>query len=388
MLQFNNTEIAFSSKSKKELRSAFWLFKTIQKSWVVNLGNKMLAIALYLKFPIKWALKPTIFKHFCGGETINECDIVISELANNNIGSILDFSAEGNHTDLDFEFVMKEILKVIQKSKSNKSIPFAVFKVSGIARFELLEKINEKKILTAAESKEFDKVKERIDVLCNAAAEAELPLLFDAEESWIQDAIDIITIQMMQKHNQTKAIIYNTLQMYRCDRIDFFNKCIKTAREQHYCLGFKIVRGAYMEKERERASLMAYPSPIHINKLSTDNDYDKALAVCIANSDIISVCAGSHNEKSNAILTALIAEKNLDKEDKRFYFAQLLGMSDHISYNLAHNGFNVAKYVPYGPLESVLPYLIRRAQENTSIAGQTGRELNLISNELKRRKSL
>ncbi|MFZ4401620.1 MAG: proline dehydrogenase family protein [Bacteroidales bacterium] len=386
MQEFNNTEIAFSSKSKKELKRAYWLFKAIEKQWIVSFGNKMLAFALLIRFPIKWILKPTIFKHFCGGETIAECNHTINELGKSNIGSILDFSAEGNNNESDFDYVMNEIKEVIETSKTNRFIPFAVFKVTGLARIQLLEKINSKLELTISESDEFKKVQKRIDTICNSAFHAELPVFIDAEESWIQDTIDMLAIQMMEKYNHKNAIVYNTIQLYRNDRIDFLNKSIEKAKAQHYFVGFKLVRGAYMEKERERALSLGYSSPIHVSKEFTDKDYNKALEICIAHSDIVSICAGSHNEESNRLLTILINKNSFSKNDKKFYFAQLLGMSDHISFNLSHEGYKVAKYVPFGPVKSVLPYLIRRAQENTSIAGQTGRELNLIESELKRRK--
>ncbi|MFZ4741337.1 MAG: proline dehydrogenase family protein [Bacteroidales bacterium] len=382
---FNNTEIAFSHQSKIKLLRTYWLFKSIANPWVVNVGNKILSFALQINFPIKWILKPTIFSHFCGGETIEECKKTIASLANSNIGSILDYSAEGNHKESDFDFVMNEIIHVIEESKVNKFIPFAVFKVTGIARLELLEKINSKEELTPSEVIEYKKVQDRIDSICKLAFQTGLPILIDAEETWIQGAIDDFAIQMMQKYNQKKAIVYNTLQLYRHDRISFLNNCITDARYNKYFIGLKLVRGAYMEKERERASIKGYISPIHIDKESTDKDYDRALKICIDHSDIISICAGSHNENSNALLANLIIENQFNKNDKNYYFSQLLGMSDHISYNLANNGFNVAKYVPFGPVKSVMPYLIRRAQENTSIAGQTGRELCLIKEELKRR---
>ncbi|NVN95266.1 MAG: proline dehydrogenase family protein [Bacteroidetes bacterium] len=382
---FNNTEIAFLSKSEKELLRAYYLFKTIEKPWIVNWGNKLLSFAIFVRFPVKWILKPTIFSHFCGGETIEECKKTISNLAESNIGSILDYSAEGNQKESDFDFVMNEILQVIEISKINTFIPFAVFKVTGVARFELLEKVNSKMELTAEEKIEYNKLYGRVDTICKAAFQAELPILIDAEESWIQDVIDKMTIEMMQKYNHTKAIVYNTLQLYRHDRIAFLNNSIEHAKEKQYFLGLKLVRGAYIEKERERALVKGYLSPVHINKESTDKDYDKAIEICLTHSDIVSICAGSHNENSNALLAKLIVAKQFKKEDKRFYFAQLLGMSDHISYNLVHNGYNVAKYVPFGPVKSVMPYLIRRAQENTSISGQTGRELKLIKYELKRR---
>lgn len=386
MLIFNNTEIAFSNKTNHELKKAYWLFKTIENPKIVLLGNKLLNFALKIRLPIKWIIKPTVFEHFCGGETINECNKTIENLSKNNIGTILDYSAEGISNELNFENVTNEILEVIQKSKTTEFIPFAVFKVTGIANIDLLEKLNNNTLLTDNEMVEYSRIINRIDNICKAATISDLPVFIDAEESWIQNSIDNLTEDMMRKYNKSKAIVFNTLQMYRHDRLAYLERIITIAKEQNFKIGLKLVRGAYMEKEREKAEKQGYPSPIQADKNSTDKDYDKAIEICIQNADIISLCAGTHNEKSNAYLAELIEKQYFNKDDKRFYFAQLLGMSDHISYNLAHEGFNVAKYVPYGPVKSVMPYLIRRAQENTSIAGQTGRELSLIQSELKRRK--
>ncbi len=386
MLTFNDTKIAFSDKTDHELKKAYWLFKTIESPKIVSLGSKLLNLALAIHFPVKWIIKPTVFQHFCGGETIAECDAMITKLGKSGIGTILDYSAEGIENEEDFDKVTEELLSVIKESINNKHIPFAVFKVTGIARFGILEKINSGEKLSTAELEEYERILNRIDRICNAAYLYEIPVFIDAEETWIQNAIDAIAENMMKKYNCGKAIVYNTLQMYRHDRIAYFGNLINDAEQQKYYIGVKIVRGAYMEKERERAEKMTYPSPIQKDKEATDKDYDKALKLSFENRHIVSVCAGSHNEKSNMFLAELIKNNKLDINDKRFYFAQLLGMSDHISYNLAYEGFNVAKYVPYGPVNSVMPYLLRRAQENTSVAGQTGRELLLIQNELKRRK--
>lgn len=386
MLTFNNTKIAFSNKTDNELKKAYWLFKTIESPKIVSLGSKLLNFALAINFPVKWIIKPTVFTHFCGGETIAECDSTIIKLGKSGIGTILDYSAEGIENEDDFDKVTEELLEVIKKSLNNQDIPFAVFKVTGIARFEILEKLNSNESLTETEQSEYERILTRIDKICNAASKNNIPVFIDAEETWIQKAIDNIVENMMKKYNTNKAIVYNTLQMYRHDRISYLENMINEARQLKYYIGIKIVRGAYMEKERERAQKLNYPSPIQKDKESTDKDYDKALKISFDNMDIVSVCAGSHNEKSNMYLAELIKTNNLNLKDKRFYFAQLLGMSDHISYNLSNEGFNVAKYVPYGPVNSVMPYLLRRAQENTSVAGQTGRELMLITNELKRRK--
>jgi proline dehydrogenase len=386
MLTFNNTKIAFSNKTDYELKKAFWLFKTIESPKIVSLGSKLLNLALNIHFPVKWIIKPTVFTHFCGGETIAECDSTIIKLGKSGIGTILDYSAEGIENETDFDNVTEELLEVIKKSINNQDIPFAVFKVTGIARFEILEKLNSNESLSNTEQLEYERVLTRIDKICYAAFQNNIPVFIDAEETWIQNTIDGIAENMIRKYNTKKAIVYNTLQLYRHDRISYLENMISEARKHNYHIGIKIVRGAYMEKERERAQKLNYPSPIQKDKESTDKDYDKALKISFDNMDVVSVCAGSHNEKSNMYLTELIKNNNLNLKDKRFYFAQLLGMSDHISYNLSNEGFNVAKYVPYGPVNSVMPYLLRRAQENTSVAGQTGRELMLITNELKRRK--
>ena len=383
---FENTQIAFASKTTKELKSAHFLFNTIKNPGLVKIGEKLVTLALKIHIPISWIVKPTIFKHFCGGENIEECNDVINRLWEYKIGTILDYSAEGNNNEDDFDKVMQQILDVIERSKDDTKIPFAVFKTTGLARLELLEKINSKQELNAKEKEEYDSIKLRIDTLCNRAHKYQLPIFIDAEESWIQNPIDTITTEMMLKYNKEKAIVYNTLQMYRHDRINFLNELISNAKQNNIYIGLKLVRGAYMEKERERAEEMAYPSPIHIDKVSTDKDYDEAIKICVDHNDLISVCVGTHNEESALYFTQLINERNLDKQSPKFYFAQLLGMSDHISYNLSHLGYNVTKYVPFGPVKSVLPYLIRRAQENTSIANQTTRELNLINKELLRRK--
>ena len=383
---FENTQIAFASKTTKELKSAHFLFNTIKNPGLVKIGENLVTLALKIHIPISWIVKPTIFKHFCGGENIEECNDVINRLWEYKIGTILDYSAEGNNNEDDFDKVMQQILDVIERSKDDTKIPFAVFKTTGLARLELLEKINSKQELNAKEKEEYDRIKLRIDTLCNRAHKYQLPIFIDAEESWIQNPIDAITTEMMLKYNKEKAIVYNTLQMYRHDRINFLNELISNAKQNNFYIGLKLVRGAYMEKERERAEEMAYPSPIHIDKVSTDKDYDEAIKICVDHNDLISVCVGTHNEESALYFTQLINERNLDKQSPKFYFAQLLGMSDHISYNLSHLGYNVTKYVPFGPVKSVLPYLIRRAQENTSIANQTTRELNLINKELLRRK--
>ncbi len=386
MLSFNNTEIAFADKSPKDLNRSYWLFKIVANNSIVSIGSKLTNIALQLHLPIKGIIKATIFKQFCGGESIDECESKINALGRSDIGTILDYSVEGKESEKDFDACATETITTIQKSITNKNIPFSVFKVTGVARFALLEKVAAKAKLSDEEEQEFEKIKQRIHSICQAANDAGTPVFIDAEETWIQNAIDDIATNMMAKYNTQQPIVYNTLQMYRKDRLAYLIKAFELAKKSNYFPGFKIVRGAYLEKERNRAKEKNYPSPIQDTKQNTDNDYDSALSFCLDHIDRIGFCAATHNEKSAMKLTELMLEKNIHNNNKHIYFAQLLGMSDHISYNLANAGYNVAKYVPYGPIKEVLPYLIRRAQENTFVKGQTGRELGLIVKETQRRK--
>lgn len=388
MISFDNTEIAFKYKSNKDLKRAHFLFKLVGKNGLVRFGKSMVPIAFKLHLPIKGLIKNTIFRQFCGGETIDECDATIATLFNYNVGTILDYSVEGQTDEDSFDATKEEILRTIQKANGNKAIPFAVFKPTGLARFELLEKINDVDAsLSFEEKQEFSRVFSRIEEICNYAHENSVPILIDAEHSWIQDAVDRIVESMMAKFNKEKCIIYNTFQMYRHDRLQYLKECIEKAKREGYKVGAKIVRGAYMEIERERAAEMNYASPIQPDKKTTDEDFNAAITLLIEEIEHTAICCGTHNEESSNLFASLIEKHQLPKKDNRLYFAQLLGMSDHISFNIAHHGYNVAKYVPYGSVKEVMPYLLRRAEENTSVAGQTGRELSLISKELKRRKS-
>jgi proline dehydrogenase len=383
MVSFENTENAFKSKSDKELNRSYHLFKLIGNPFLVKYGAGFAPLGLSLGF--KGLIKNTIFKQFVGGENIEDCSKAIEQLGKYNIGTILDYSVEGKESEEDFDHCEKETLQTIAKAKGDKNIPFCVFKVTGLARFDLLVKVSAKKTLTKEEEVEWGKVKKRVDTICAAAAANDQAIFIDAEESWIQPAIDELADSNMIRCNKTKAIVYNTFQMYRHDRFIYLQETIEMAKKNNIFAGAKLVRGAYMEKERKRAAEMNYPSPIQPNKEASDKDYNEALRICVENINCISLCAGTHNEKSSMVLVELMAKHNIQPSDKRIYFSQLLGMSDHISYNLSLNGYNVAKYVPYGPVKDVLPYLIRRAQENTSVKGQTGRELNLILKEKKRR---
>ncbi|MCC6369362.1 MAG: proline dehydrogenase family protein [Bacteroidia bacterium] len=386
MISFDNTENAFKAKTNAELNRSYWLFKLIGNPSVVKLGAGFGPMALNIGF--KGLIKNTIFKQFVGGENIEDCSLTINQLGKYNIGAILDFSVEGKESEKEFDHCLEETLGTIDKAKNDTNIPFCVFKVTGLARFELLRKVSAAESLADAEKQEWQRVKDRVKKICASAASNNQPLFIDAEESWIQTAIDDLANENMAQFNKSKAIVYNTFQLYRHDRVAYLQSSIEQGKSGGYHVGAKLVRGAYMEKERERAQQMKYPSPIQPDKESTDKDYDRALKLCIDNIDMMGLCAGTHNENSSMYLVKLMQEKNSSSNDKRIYFSQLLGMSDHISYNLSLNGYNVSKYVPYGPVKEVLPYLIRRAQENTSVKGQTGRELNLILKEKKRRASV
>jgi proline dehydrogenase len=387
IVSFDNTEVAFAGKSDRDLTRAYWLFKIISYNWLVKISPPFVNTAIALHLPIKGLVKATAFRHFCGGETIEECEKTIRDLGNYHIGTILDYSVEGKESEEDFKAALRQTLATIEKAKGNKDIPFCVFKPSGFVHFALLEKLNAKKSITAAGQKEFEEFKARVNTICKAGFESNVPLYIDAEESWIQDVIDDLVQEMMMLYNREKVMVFNTIQMYRTDRLEFLERSLEHAKQHNYMVGLKVVRGAYMEKERKRAEEMNYPSPIHPDKISTDRAYDEALRFCIEHIDRVSICCGTHNENSALLLTELMLQKNLSNNHPHIWFSQLYGMSDHISYNLSKLGYNVSKYVPYGPVTSVLPYLIRRAQENTSVKGQTGRELSLIMMEKKRRGS-
>lgn len=385
-LNFDNTEIAFKSKSNGDLNRSFLLFKIIGYNWMVKMGPPLVEFAFNIHLPVKGLIKATVFNQFCGGESMDDCDKTMAHLYSYGVGSILDYSIEGKEAEEEFNHTKNETIATVLKAKNNPKIPFCVFKVTGLARFDLLAKVNEKTTLSGDEKVEFDKVKARVFEICKTAYESNVRIFIDAEESWIQHTIDNLAHEMMMHFNKEQAIVYNTLQFYRHDRLDFLKRSLADAITNNYFLGEKLVRGAYMEKERERAQKMGYASPIQNDKNASDADYNEALKFCVEHIDKISFCAGTHNENSSMLLVNLMAEKGIENNDNRIYFSQLFGMSDHISFNLSNNGYNVAKYLPYGPVKSVLPYLFRRAQENTSVKGQAGRELKLISQEVARRK--
>lgn len=384
-IDFNNYEKAFKAKNDKELKRALWLFKIMQNPFWVALFSKLTLFSIKIGLPVQRPIKATIFKQFCGGESIEESATVVKKLSRSHIGAILDYSVEGKESEEEFCKTKNEVLKIIQSAKDNPVIPYTSIKLTGIARFGLLEKINAKQPLSEKEQKELQNVKGRLIEIAYYASLFNVPVYFDAEESWIQDAVDSLAEEMMEVYNKRKAIILTTLQMYRWDRINYLFTLIQKARKEKFFLGIKLVRGAYMEKENIRAQQLQYKSPIHTTKTSTDIDFDKAVDICLEDIDIIMLCAGTHNQASTMHLLTKMKALNIPNNHPHVYFSQLYGMSDHITYNLADAGYNVTKYLPYGPVKSVIPYLIRRAEENTAIAGQIGRELTLLNEEKIRR---
>ena len=385
-MNFSDTKVAFSDKSDKELKIAKILFETIKNPTLVKVGQKLLNFALTLRLPVLWMIRLNVFKHFCGGRTIEECQKQIDLLQASGIGTILDYSVESSDTKSSYEKNKNEIIQTIKYGASQPGIPFAVFKVSALASNKVLEKVGSGMALEERESIAFERARDRINEICEAAVAHKVPVLIDAEESWIQTSIDLLAEMMMERYNSEKAWVYNTVQLYRNDKLGYLEELVIRAKNANYKVGLKLVRGAYMEKEHSRAEDLSYPSPVFREKLSSDQTFNSGLVFCLNNIDHVALVAGTHNEDSCALLVEEIKKRGLDKKDDRIYFAQLLGMSDHISYNLSNEGYNVAKYVPYGPVRKVMPYLIRRAEENTSVAGQTSRELQLLTRELKRRK--
>ena len=387
MIKFENTEIAFKSKSNAQLKKAQYLFKIMGNPSLVKIGNSLTKIAIGIHFPVAWAAKPTLYAHFVGGETIDDCNKAVKALGEYKVKAILDYSVEGKNDDEDIEKALLETIDSIKNAGQNPNIPFAVFKPTAFGKSQILEKASEGVDLNENEQKEVEKFKDRINTLCKTAYDADIPILVDAEDTWFQNIFDVVVTEMMEKYNKEKAIVFNTYQMYRWDRLDILKQAHKAATEGNYYLGAKFVRGAYMEKERARAEEKGYKDPIQQDKDATDRDYNLALKYCIENINNITIFNGTHNEYSSTYLAELMKEHGIAKSDTRCWFSQLYGMSDNISFNLAEAGYNVAKYLPYGPVRHVLPYLLRRAEENTSVKGQSSRELHLIETEVKRRKS-
>jgi len=383
---FENTKIAFALKSDSELERAYFLFKMISIEPLVRIGTAATNFAIKAHLPIEGLIRSTVFDHFCGGVNEEDCLPVIYKMYEKGVSSVLDYSVEGKKEITEFDAAMAMILKIIDFAKAIDAIPIAVFKPTGFGRFYLYEKLSKGEALTKKEQEEWGRVTNRFDTVCKKAKENDIAILIDAEESWIQNAADDLITKMMRRYNTEKPIVFNTLQMYRHDRLGFLKQQHALAKAEGFYLGYKLVRGAYMEKENERAEEKGYISPICENKKATDINFDEGIKYVLDNLDDMALFAGTHNEESSYLLMQLMQKHGLENNDSRVWFGQLYGMSDHISYNLADKGYNVAKYMPFGPVKDVMPYLIRRAEENTSVAGQTSRELNLLSKEKKRRK--
>ena len=383
---FDNTEVAFTLKSNTELERAYFLFTLIASQPLVKIGTAVTNFALKAHLPVEGLIRATVFDHFCGGVNEVDCLKVVDKMHAKGVSSVLDYSVEGKEEESQFDAALAMTLKTIEFAKEREAIPFAVFKPTGFGRINLYEKVGEQAELSGAEQDEWQRVINRFDTACKAAFEKDVLLLIDAEESWMQDAADAIVTDMMRKYNKQKAIVFNTLQLYRWDRLDYLKQLHEQAKIEGFYIGMKLVRGAYMEKENDRAAEKGIKSPICVSKEATDINYDAAVLYMVEHLDKMAIFAGTHNEESSYKLMQLLDEKSISKSDQRIFFGQLLGMSDNISFNLAAHNYNVAKYLPFGPVRDVMPYLIRRAEENTSVAGQTSRELTLIKKEKERRK--
>ena len=383
---FDNTEVAFTLKSNTELERAYFLFTLIASQPLVKIGTAVTNFALKAHLPVEGLIRATVFDHFCGGVNEVDCLKMVDKMHTKGVSSVLDYSVEGKEEESQFDAALTMTLKTIEFAKEREAIPFAVFKPTGFGRINLYEKVGEQAELSGSEQDEWQRVINRFDTACKAAFEKDVLLLIDAEESWMQDAADAIVTDMMRKYNKQKAIVFNTLQLYRWDRLDYLKQLHEQAKIEGFYIGMKLVRGAYMEKENDRAAEKGIKSPICVSKEATDINYDAAVLYMVEHLDKMAIFAGTHNEESSYKLMQLLDEKSISKSDQRIFFGQLLGMSDNISFNLAAHNYNVAKYLPFGPVRDVMPYLIRRAEENTSVAGQTSRELTLIKKEKERRK--
>lgn len=398
-ISFDNTEHAFAYKSDAALKKARLLFSTMSQGWLVQLGTRLTPWAIRAGLPIKGLIRSTIFSQFVGGETLEETSLVSDMLEKYNVQVILDYGVEGKEGEENFEHACEEFIRVINYASVQVNIPLISIKVTGFARFALLEKLHSTQSINRCaegilsldalgedEINEWDRVKVRMERILAIAAKHHVGVLVDAEESWIQDPVDALTMQMMEKYNREKGIVYNTIQLYRHDRLEFLKVSHEQSVHKKFKLGVKLVRGAYMEKERARALTMNYPSPIQPDKASADKDYNLAIKYCIDHLNDFFLIVASHNEESNLYATRLLIEGGYPLSQPNIHFSQLFGMSDNITFNLADAGCSVSKYLPFGPIKDVVPYLMRRAQENSSVKGQTGRELGLIQKELGRRK--
>ncbi|RNC86304.1 MAG: proline dehydrogenase [Winogradskyella sp.] len=383
---FDNTKTAFTLKSDSELERAYFLFKMISKEPLVRIGTAVTKFALNASLPVEGLIRSTVFDHFCGGVNEDDCLPAIENMYKKGVSSVLDYSVEGKASEDQFDDAVSKILRIIEFCDERDAMPIVVFKPTAFGRFHLYEKKSEGVRFSPEEQEEWSRVEARFHKVCKTAKSVDVEVLIDGEESWMQGAADDLVEDMMRAYNTEKAIVYNTLQLYRWDRLEYLKSLHERAKKDDFKIGMKIVRGAYMEKERERAEEMGYESPICKDKASTDKNFDEGLTYILNHNTDISVFIGTHNEDSCYLAMDLMRELGIEKSDNNVWFGQLYGMSDHISFNLADEGYNVAKYVPFGPVKDVMPYLIRRAEENTSVAGQTNRELELIKTERKRRR--
>jgi proline dehydrogenase len=385
-LDFSNTEIAFSNKSDKELKKTAWLFRMMNNRTLVNIGSQLGLWAVKWRIPFTdLIIRNTIFPQFCGGENILACQKSIDKLYDYNTLTILDYGAEGKSEEHDLDLTRDETLRAIDMAASNNSVPIVVSKFTGLVDTEILEKLHQKNELSESEKYKHQKFIERVEEICEKAYQNEVALFVDAEESWIQDPIDNISLAMMAKYNKERPTVYNTYQLYNKHKIAHLLRDHQKCQENKVILGAKLVRGAYMDKENKRAASLNYESPIQVDKASTDKDYNNAIRYCIENIDTIASCCASHNTESNMLMAQLLHESNIERNHPHVYFSQLYGMSDNITFNLANAGYNATKYVVYGSIRDVIPYLIRRTQENSSVTGEMSREGKLVEKELKRR---
>jgi proline dehydrogenase len=383
---FDNTETAFKLKSDSELERAYFLFKMISKEPLVKIGTAVTKFALNINLPVEGLIRSTVFDHFCGGVNEKDCMSTVDKLFDAGVASVLDFSVEGKEEDEQFDSTAEKVIELTKFAKNKEAMPFSVFKPTGFGRFKIWQKITENQPLTDAEKLEWKRIEDRYDLVSKEAHDSNIRLLIDGEESWMQDAADSLCEKMMEKYNTERPIVFNTLQCYRWDRLEYLKELHQRAKNKGYKLGFKIVRGAYMEKENERAAEKGYKTPICESKKATDDNFNEIMKYIMDNLNDIELFIGTHNESSNYLAMDLMNEKGISRSDDRVWFGQLFGMSDHITFNLGAESYNVAKYIPFGPVKDVMPYLIRRAEENTSVAGQTSRELTLLKKEKERRK--
>lgn len=384
---FSNTEVAFKYKSNRELARAHFVFRVVNNPLISAAATGLVKMAFALRLPVEWLLRETVFRHFVGGETIENSEVTIDKLGRHGVRTILDYAVEGEKSESGFDLTCEQVLNTFNEAVASSHVPFCVFKVTGIGDAQLLEKVQAGLALSDTESAAFSRIRGRVQRICARAGETGVPVLIDAEETWIQDPIDAFAEEMMAHYNRERTLVYTTIQFYRTDGISRLKALLQRAEAGNYRLGIKAVRGAYMEKERQRAAENGYPDPIQPDKASTDHDFNEAVRFCLQHRERISLLCGSHNEESNRMLQGLMVQEGMSSSDDHVWFSQLLGMSDNISFNLAAAGYNVAKYVPFGPVRAVVPYLLRRAEENTSVAGQSSRELQMVRKEVARRKA-